>query len=83
MATKGQKQVIRTEKEKINLYKKESFKFSPTLTKPNNYYMSTVTTTNNSSSRANTAASRRPEKIKEKEIKSLKEEFEKEFKDEI
>ena len=56
------------QKEKINLYKKESFKFSPMLTKSNNYYMSTVTT-NNSSSRANTAASRRPEKIKEKEIK--------------
>lgn len=56
------------QKEKINLYKKESFKFSPMLTKSNNYYMSTVTT-NNSSSRANTAASRRPEKLKEKEIK--------------
>lgn len=57
------------QKEKINLIKKESFKFTPILTKPSNYYMSTVTTTNNSSSRANTAASRRPEKIKEKEIK--------------
>lgn len=56
------------QKEKISLYKKESFKFSPMLTKSNNYYMSTVTT-NNSSSRANTAASRRPEKLKEKEIK--------------